>query len=144
MADQPFTGGIVNAGVALPEKAVDMGDGTYARRVAAVSVSSAGAVQDGLPAGRAAPGASVPVAPDTVALAGINQTYTRAAAVGATAGNAVLVTGVTTAGTVTLTLSGGGTVTINAPLGSSIWPFAATAAALGTAVGGTFQSLFFV
>ncbi|MCY1741164.1 hypothetical protein [Ensifer sp. SL37] len=70
--------------------------------------------------------------------------YSRAAAVSATPGQGVLVSNVTTAGTVTLTLSGGGTVTITVPLGSTILPFAVTAAALGTAVGGTFQSLFFV
>lgn len=32
MADQPFTGGIVANGVSLPEKVIDMGDGTFARR----------------------------------------------------------------------------------------------------------------
>jgi len=77
---------------------------------------------------------------DRAALSGV---YTRAAAVSATPGNGVLVTGVTTAGTVTLTLSGGGSVVISVPLGSAILPFAATAAANTTAVGGTFQSLFF-
>jgi hypothetical protein len=69
--------------------------------------------------------------------------YLRAAAVSATAGNGIIVTGVTTAGTVTLTLANGGTVTVSVPLGSAILPFGVTAAALGTAVGGTFQSLFF-
>lgn len=69
--------------------------------------------------------------------------YRRAAAVSATAGDGVIVTNVTTAGTVTLTLANGGTVTVSVPLGSTILPFGVTAAALGTAVGGTFQSLFF-
>jgi hypothetical protein len=73
----------------------------------------------------------------------VGQTYRRSAAVGATAGDAVLVTGVTTAGTVTLTLANGGSATLSVPLGSTVLPFAATAAALGTAVGGTFSSLFF-
>ncbi len=70
--------------------------------------------------------------------------YKRAAAVSATAGDGVFVTGVTTAGTVTLTLVNGGTLTVSVPLGSAVLPFSVTAAALGTAVGGTFQSLFFV
>ncbi|WP_376742504.1 hypothetical protein [Ensifer canadensis] len=70
--------------------------------------------------------------------------YSRAAAVSSTAGQGVLVSGVTTAGTVTLTLANGGSVTLSVPLGSTVLPFAATAAVLGTAVGGTFQSLFFV
>lgn len=69
--------------------------------------------------------------------------YRRAAAVSATAGDGVIVTNVTTAGTITLTLANGGTVTVSVPLGSTILPFGVTAAALGTAVGGTFQSLFF-
>lgn len=103
-----------------------------------------GGTATGLPPGRATPSSSVPVAPDTVSLAGINQTFTRSVAGGSGSGNAILVSGVTTAGTVTLTLSGGGTATINAPLGSSIWPFSTTAAALGTAVGGTFTTLFFI
>jgi hypothetical protein len=68
--------------------------------------------------------------------------YSRAAGVGAGGSDAILVTGVTTAGTVVLTLAGGGSVTWSVPLGSSILPFSATAAALGTAVGGTFQALF--
>lgn len=109
---------------------------------AAIIDPGTGTPQTALPPGRAAAASSVPVAPDTVALAGINQTYNRATTVGSTAGNAVLVSGVTTAGTVTFTLTTG-SVTINVPLGSSIWPFGATAAALGTAVGGTFSSLFF-
>lgn len=71
-------------------------------------------------------------------------TYIRAAAVGATAGDAILCAGVTTAGTVTLTLSDGSTVTESVALGSTRLPYAATAATLGTAAGGTFQSLFFV
>lgn len=70
--------------------------------------------------------------------------YSRAAAVSATAGQGVLVSNVTTAGTVTLTLAGGGTAVITVPLGSTILPFSVTNAVLGTAVGGTFQSLFFV
>ena len=70
--------------------------------------------------------------------------YRRAAAVSATAGDGVIVTGVTTAGTVTLTLQNGGTLTVSVPLGSTILPLGVTAAALGTAVDGTFQSLFFV
>lgn len=69
--------------------------------------------------------------------------YRRAAAVSATAGDGVIVTGVTTAGTVTLTLQNGGSLSISVPLGSTILPFGVTASALGTAVGGTFQSLFF-
>jgi len=80
---------------------------------------------------------------DAASLAGINQTYRRSAAVGATAGNGVLVTGVTTAGTVNFTLVNGGSIVISVPLGSSNWPYGVTAATLGTAVGGTFSSLFF-
>lgn len=71
-------------------------------------------------------------------------TFKRAAAVGATAGDALWVQGVTTAGTITVTLANGGSLTANVALGSTLLPFGATAAALGTAVGGTFQSLFFV
>lgn len=76
---------------------------------------------------------------DAVAGAG---KYTRAAGIGAGGSDAVAINGVTVAGTVTLTLKGGGSVTWSAPLGSSIAPFDVTAAALGTAVGGTFQALF--
>lgn len=102
-----------------------------------------GGTATGLPPGRANAEASVPVTLSNEDYARISQTYRRAAAVGATAGDAVLVTGVTTAGTVTLTLANGGTATLSVPLGSTVLPFAATAAALGTAVGGTFSSLFF-
>lgn len=70
-------------------------------------------------------------------------TFVRATAVGSTPGAAVLVSGVTTAGTVTLTLPGGSTVVESVPLGSTRLPYGVTAAALGTAVGGVFQSLFF-
>lgn len=73
----------------------------------------------------------------------LSQVYRRAAAVSATPGDGVLVTGVTTAGTVSLTLAGGGTAVVSVPVGSTILPFAVTAAVLGTAVAGTFQSLFF-
>lgn len=86
----------------------------------------------------------IAVAPSAASQAASAGVYSRAAAVSATAGQGVLVSNVTTAGTVTLTLSGGGSLTITVPLGSTILPFAVTAAALGTAVGGTFQSLFFV
>lgn len=74
--------------------------------------------------------------------AATSQVYRRAAAVGATAGDGVLVT-VTTAGTVVLTLVNGGSATITVALGSSILPFGVTAAVVGTAQGGSFQSLFF-
>lgn len=77
------------------------------------------------------------------ALAAQSQTYRRAAAVGATPGDSLLVSGVTTAGTVNVTLANGGALVVTVPLGSTILPFGATAATLGTAVGGTFQSLFF-
>jgi hypothetical protein len=70
--------------------------------------------------------------------------FRRAAAVGTTPGDAVIVSGVTTAGTVTLTLAGGGTITESVPLGSTRLPYGVTAAVLGTAVGGTFQSLFYI
>lgn len=77
------------------------------------------------------------------ALAAQSQTYKRATAVGATPGDAVFVSGVTTAGTVTLTLANGGSAVVTVPLGSTILPFGVTAAANTTAVGSTFQSLFF-
>lgn len=70
------------------------------------------------------------------------QKYTRVAAVGAGGSDAIIVSGVTTAGTVVLTLKGGGTVTWAVALGSTILPFDATAANLGTAVGGTFQAAY--
>lgn len=70
-------------------------------------------------------------------------TYVRSTAVGAVPGNAVLVSGVTTAGTVTLTLPDTSTVVESVPLGSTRLPYGATAAVLTTAVGGTFKSLFF-
>lgn len=97
------------------EKWVDQGDGSFSR---ATSLGSA----------------------DRSALAG---TYRRAAAVSATAGDGLFVTGVTTAGTITVTLAGGGSLVVSVPLGSTILPLAATAAVLTTAVGGTFQSLFY-
>lgn len=93
--------------------------------------------------GRAAASASSPVALSNEDYARISQTYRRAAAVGAGGGDAVLVSGVTTAGTVSLTLVNGGTAVVSVPLGSSVLPFAATAASLGSALGGTFQNLFF-
>lgn len=102
----------------------------------------AGGVSTGLPPGRAAAASSVPVVLSTEDFARVSQTYRRATAVG-TAGDAVFVTNVTTAGTVTFTLVNGGSLTVNVPLGTSIFPFSVTAAALGTAVGGTFQTLFF-
>jgi len=74
--------------------------------------------------------------------AALKGTLNRAAAVGATAGDAILISGVTTAGTVTLTLVGGGSVTVNVPLGSTILNFGATAVNLGS-TGGTAQSLFY-
>lgn len=77
------------------------------------------------------------------ALAAQSQTYRRAAAVGATAGDALLVSNVSTAGTINVTLANGGALLLTVPLGSTVLPFGATAATLGTAVGGTFQSLFF-
>lgn len=76
---------------------------------------------------------------DAVAGAGV---YARSAAVGATGGQGVAVTGVTTAGTVTLTMAGGGTLVVDVPLGTTVLPFSVTAAAFTTAVGGAFQSLF--
>lgn len=69
--------------------------------------------------------------------------YRRAAAVSATPGDGVIVTGVTTAGTVSLTLQNGGTLVISVPLGSTLLPLGVVSATLGTAVGGAFQSLFF-
>lgn len=107
------------------------------------SVNADGSTATGLPPGRAAAASSVPTVASNEDFAALRQSYRRAAAVGAGGGDAVLVSGVTTAGTVTLTLANGGTVTLNVPIGSSVLPFTATAAALGTAVGGTFQNLFF-
>lgn len=96
---------------------------------------------DGKPLGTSASPMSVSSSQaDRAAFSG---TYKRAAAVGATAGDGLLVTGVTTAGTITVTLVNGGSATVNVPVGSTILPLAATAAVLGTAIGGTFQSLFF-
>lgn len=112
-----------------------------AELVASVAVDPATGAA--MPSGRASAASSRPVVLSNEDYARISQTYRRAAAVNATPGDAVLVTGVTTAGTVTLTLANGGTATLSVPLGSTVLPFAATAAALGTAVGGTFQSLFF-
>lgn len=117
MADKTFTSG---SGSNLPERWIDNGDGTFSRRYS-VALSAS----------------------DRTALDKAGAVYRRAASVGATAGDGLIVTGVTTAGTVTITLAGGGSLTVSVPLGSTILPFAATAAALGTAVGGSFQSLFF-
>jgi hypothetical protein len=106
----------VYSGVAnINEKWIDQGDGSFSR---ATSLGAA----------------------DRSALSG---TYRRATAVGATAGDGLFVTNVTTAGTITVTLSGGGSLVVFVPLGSTILPLAATAAVLTTAVGGTFQSLFY-
>lgn len=71
------------------------------------------------------------------------QIYTRAAAVSATAGDALFISGVTTAGAVTVTLANGGSLSVSVPLGSTLLPFSATAVNMGT-TGGTAQSLFFV
>jgi len=77
---------------------------------------------------------------DTAASA-VGMVYRRAAAVSATAGQGVLITAAL-AGTVVLTLAGGGTATMTVMVGSTILPFAVTAAAAGTSTGATFQSLF--
>lgn len=132
----------VNSGAAsLAERWRDNGDGSFAKTVATVDVDPS--TGTATPSGRTSAANSKPVVLSNEDYARISQTYRRAAAVGATAGDAVLVTGVTTAGTVNLTLANGGTVSVSVPIGSAVLPFAATAAALGTAVGGTFQSLFF-
>lgn len=116
--------------------------GTAANPLVTSASDGAGGTATGLPPGRAAAASSVPVVLSTEDFARVSQTYRRAAAVG-TAGDAVIVTGITTAGTVTFTLVNGGSLTVSVPLGTSIFPFSITAAALGTAVGGTFQTLFF-
>lgn len=128
MATKTFTG--VDKPVQLVSILNDNGDGTSSNSTS-------------LPAGRASAASSVPVALSNEDYARISQTYRRSSAVSATAGDGVLVTGVTTAGTVNFTLVNGGTIAISVPLGSSNWPYAVTAATLGTAVGGTFSSLFF-
>lgn len=69
-------------------------------------------------------------------------TMVRAAAVSAVGGDGVLVSGVTTAGTVILGLAKGGSITVAVPLGSTQLNYSVISAALGTAVGGTFQSTF--
>lgn len=102
-----------------------------------------GTAQAQLAPGRGAAASSSPVVLSNEDIAAVRQTYRRSGAVGATAGDALLVTGVTTAGTINVTLAGGGSIAINVPVGSSIWPFAASGAALGSALGGTFYSLFF-
>lgn len=73
---------------------------------------------------------------------GLGGAFSRSAAVNSTPGHALWVQGVSTAGTINITLAGGGTLTPTVGLGSTLLPFAVTAATLGTAVGGTFQSLF--
>lgn len=78
-------------------------------------------------------------AADLAAAAGV---YRRSATVGATAGDGLFISGVTTAGAITVTLAGGGSLSVNVPLGSTILPLAATAVTLGT-TGGAAQSLFF-
>lgn len=82
-------------------------------------------------------------AADRAALASAAGVYRRAAAVSATPGDGLLISGTTTAGTITVGLGGGGSITINVPVGSTILPLGAVSAALGTAQGGSFQSLFF-
>lgn len=116
--------------------------GTAANPLVTSASDGSGGTATGLPPGRAAAASSVPVVLSTEDFARVSQTYRRATAVG-TAGDAVFVTGVTTAGTVTFTLVNGGSLTVSVPLGTSIFPFSITAAALGTAVGGIFQTLFF-
>lgn len=113
------------------------------RVTSAGAETGSGTVVDALPPGRATPANSVPVVLSTEDQADNKGTYRRAAAVGATAGDGLVVTGVTTAGTITLTLVNGGSLTLNVALGSTILPLGVTAAALGTAVGGSFQSLFY-
>jgi len=61
MANQPVTSEAKANGQALAEMMVDMGDGTHARRIASVPVSSSGAVQDGLPARADVTPSAVPV-----------------------------------------------------------------------------------
>jgi len=100
-----------------------------------------------LPPGRAAATASVPVVlsnEDKLSLDKASGTYRRATAVSATAGDGLLITGVTTAGTVNITFGGGGSSVINVGLGTTQLPYGVTAATAGTAVGATFQSLFYV
>ena len=104
----------------LPERWYEQSDGSFARA-----------------------GAAKLSAEDKLALDKAGAVFRRSASVSATAGDGLLVSGVTTAGTISLTLAGGGTVTPTVGLGSTILPFSVTAATLGTVVGGTFQSLFF-
>lgn len=68
--------------------------------------------------------------------------YRRAAAVNAIAGDGLFISGVTTAGAITVTLANGGSLNVNVPIGSTLLPLSATAVNLGT-TGGTAQSLFF-
>lgn len=69
-------------------------------------------------------------------------TMRRAAAVSATPGDGVLVSGVTTAGTVILGLANGGSITVSVPLGSTQLNYGVISATAGTAVVGAFQSTF--
>jgi hypothetical protein len=118
------------------------GDEVGAEVVVALAVDAAGNQASGLPPGRAAASASVPTVLSNEDFARISQTYRRAAAVAAGGGDAVLVSGVTTAGPVTLTLVNGGSAVVSVPVGSTVLPFSATAAAMGS-TGGTAQNLFF-
>lgn len=129
----------------LPEKWIEQADGSYTRQVATFAVDASGTPQTALPPGRANAAASVPVALSAEDYARISQTYRRAGVVGVLTGggDGLLVTGVTTAGTVNLTLVNGGTISVSVPLGSSTLAYSASAATLGTAVGATFQNLFF-
>jgi hypothetical protein len=141
MANRDFSGF-----QAFTQRMVEVSSGVWARVFAVYQLDASGNPVASPALGRAAAAASYPSVlsnEDKTALDKAPGTYRRAATVSASAGDGILVTGVTTAGTVTLTLGGGGSVSVSVPLGSSVLPFGCTAAALGTAVGGTFQSLFF-
>lgn len=127
----------------LPELVIDMGDKTYARRLAVVLVDANGNVERVVSLGRAGAAASKPVVLSTEDKAALDLAagvYRRAEDVGATPGHAILINP-EAAGAVTLTLSGGGTISVKVGTGSVILPFAVTAASAGT-TGATFKSLF--
>lgn len=104
--------------------------------IKAISIGSDGTEQDGLPPGRAAAADSVPVAlstEDKTALDAASGVYTNAVAYAGptTAGRGIAVR-MSVAGSVTVTMSGGGTIVVDAPIGTSIFPLAATNVVVAT------------
>ena len=100
------------------------------------SYSSSGTENTALPPGRAAAASSVPVVlstEDKAALDAASGVYTNAVAyAGATTAGKAIAVRMSVAGSVTVTFSGGGTMIVDVPIGTTQLPYAATNVVVAT------------